>query len=131
MDPTTGRTQLIEEAKAAKVLMDQHRGQMAIAAQWRAEAIAALRGSGMPVTEIADALGVSPPAIYKASGDMGVGTSTSGSSAVELDDLRGRIAMQLSITRNIVAGRTPEAVSPHGWQLLANDLASVLALLSR
>jgi hypothetical protein len=61
---------------------------------------------------------------------MGVGTST-GSSSVEIDDLRGRIAMQLSLTRNIIDGRTPVAVSPHGWQLLANDLAAVVEVLSR
>jgi hypothetical protein len=128
--PYKSRKELIEEAAAAKVLMDQHRAQMAIAAQWRAQAIGQLRGDGMSVTEIADALGISPPAVYKASGDMGVGTST-GSSSVEIDDLRGRIAMQLSLTRNIIDGRTPVAVSPHGWQLLANDLAAVVEVLSR
>jgi hypothetical protein len=85
----------------------------------------------MPVADIADAIGVSPPAIYKASGDMGVGTNTAGASAVELDDLRGRIATQLPITRNTIESRAPVAVTPHGWHLLANDLTSVLEVLSR
>jgi len=126
------RQELLDDAKAANVLMDQHRGQMALAAQWRAEALARLRGTGMPVSEIADALGVKPAAIYKASGDMNVGTNTDAEAitAAQMNDLRSRIGAQLSIVRNILDGRTPEATSRHGWQLLHNDLTKVLQVLA-
>ena len=129
MKPDMSRSELLDEARAANVLMDQHRGQMAIAAHWRAVALARLRGDGMAVTEIAGALGVTPAAIYKASGELNVGIGAAESSEAELNDLRGRIAAQLSITLNIIEGRTPEAMSRHGWQLLANDLGKVLKVL--
>ncbi len=131
MDPNKTLDELLEEARTANMRMDQLRGQMAFAAQWRAEVIAQLRGGGMPVTEIADRLGVTPPAIYKASGDMPVGTATDGRpmNPTKFAEVKGRVADQLSIIRNIVDGKTPEATSKHGWQLLANDLADVLSIL--
>ncbi len=66
MQPTMTKQELLAEAKAANGLIDQHRGQMAFAAHRRTQALAQLRGLGVPVSEIAQALGVTPAAIYKA-----------------------------------------------------------------
>ncbi|GEM_PF-3475167 len=122
--------ELFEEVRQAKAQMDRLRGLMAQMAQWRAQSLAQLRGLGIPVADIAARLGITPAAVYKAREDMGVGVTTISTPTIDLDDLWGRIASQLSIVRNIRAGRTPLAMSPHGLQLLENDLAAVLEVLT-
>ncbi|SRR5579875_119235 len=122
--------ELFDDVRQTKAEMDCLRGLMAQLAQRRAQSLAQLRGLGVPVAEIAARLGITPAAVYKARDDTGVGATTISTPDIDLDDLRGRVASQLSIVRDIRAGRTPPVMSPHGWQLLENVLAEMFELLT-
>ena len=119
---------LLDEVKAAEMMMDRLRWQMSNAAEWRTQKLAKLKEI-MPVNQIADRLGVTRQAVY-----AGLGKNIGDSTSIEDKDVRDLVE-ELSVislqSKNIADRKTP-SIDPGavGWMILSEVTAKAAEMLS-
>ena len=131
---------LLSEVRAADGRMDQLRGQMTLASQWRQQRLAQLR-QFMPVAEIAEALDVSRQAVYAAAQDplandravhpfwqlnVDPGQVPERETVQEVVE---RLAVDARQAANIAEGRTPSAINEVGYKILSEDLSAAILII--